>query len=105
MQRTATSISRLMQIKDVSKEDAERIRWIWHNVQGRRHARDQIDAILRTFGVEFLGVHKRSKEDVYYCNAGDTYATTVMFIGPRLIVGCWGDLVEANAVRDSANYY
>ena len=98
--RTAASIKNLMQIKDVTEEDAKSIRRIWRNDWKMSRARADIDAILRTSGVEFLGVHKRTGLDVYYCNAGDTYATTVLFIGPRLIVGCWGDLVETNAVRE-----
>lgn len=98
--RTAASIKNLMQIKDVTEEDAKAIRRVWHNDWKRSRAMEEIDHILRTSGVEFLGTHKRSDLSVYYCNAGDTYATTVLFIGPRLIVGCWGDLVETNAVRE-----
>lgn len=98
--RTAASIKNLMTIKDVTEDDAKSIRRVWHNDPIKRRARDDIDAILRTSGVEYLGRHKRTGHDVYYCNAGDTYATTVLFIGPRLIVGCWGDLMEANAVHE-----
>lgn len=104
--RTAASIKSLMQIKDVTEEDAKAIRAIWHaswksNTGGMTEARERIDAILRTSGVEWLGVHKRAGKSVYYCNAGDTYATTVLFIGHRLIVGCWGDLAEAlNHIMD-----
>lgn len=101
--RTAASIKSLMQIKDVTEDDAKRIRTLWRESTGiTRNLREKIDAILRTYGVEFIGVHKRSGYNVYYCNAGDTYATTVLFIGPRLVVGCWGDLVERDAVREPA---
>lgn len=102
--RTAASIKNLMQIKDVTEEDAEAIRALWRDVWENpclAQARDRIDAILRTSGVEWLGVHKRLGKSIYYCNAGDTYATTVLFIGGRLLVGCWGDLVECNMVRDA----
>lgn len=99
--RTAASIKSLMEIKDVTEEDAKAIRNIWKNDPIKRRAREDIDRILRTSGVEYLGVHKRSGEAVNYCNAGDTYATTVLFIGPRLIVGCWGDLVETNNIREA----
>lgn len=50
-------------------------------------------------GVECLGQDKRSGEWVYYCNAGDAYAPTILFRGRRLFVGCWGDLVERGAIR------
>lgn len=96
--RTAASIKFLMQIKDVTEEDAKAIRRIWHNDPVKKRAMGDIDAVLRTYGVEYLGLHKRSGYGVYYCNAGDPYATTVLFIGPRLIVGCWGDLMESDAV-------
>lgn len=104
--RTAASIKSLMQIKDVTEEDAKAIRAIWHaswrgGENNKVTARERIDAILRTCGVEWLGVHKRLGKAVYYCNAGDTYATTVIFIGGRLVVGCWGDLVERNMVREA----
>lgn len=96
--RRSASVKALMEIKDVTAEDAARIREIWFNVASRRGARGQIEAILRTYGIEYLGVHKRSHEHVYYANGGDTYDTTVLFIGPRLAVGCWGDLVERNMI-------
>lgn len=100
--RTAASIKSLMQIKDVTEEDAKAIRAIWRELPSESSfdKANKIDAILRTYGVEFLGQHRRTGAGVYYCNAGDTYATTVLFIGPRLVVGCWGDLVERNAVHD-----
>lgn len=106
--RRAASVERLMEIKDVTEEDAKAIRRLWHNDPITRKVREKIDAILRTSGVEYMGEHKRSGHHVYYCNAGDPYATTVLFIGPRLVVGCWGDLAEANAVREpvmNSGYY
>lgn len=99
--RRCASVKALMEIKDVTREDAQRIREIWFNEPIRRKARNEIDAILRTFGIEPIGVHKRLRLHVYYANAGDTYSTTALFIGPRLAVGCWGDLVERNLVREA----
>jgi hypothetical protein len=32
--------------------------------------------------------------DCQYCNAGDSYAMTVMYVNGRLCVGDWGSLVE-----------
>jgi hypothetical protein len=52
-------------------------------------------------GVEYLGEMKRARPwpvHVYYCNTGDTYAGTILFIGPRMVVGCWGDLVERGSI-------
>jgi hypothetical protein len=97
--RTCASMASLQTIKDVTPADAWLIRHYWRTLVDRRDARAAIDKVLRTHGVEYLGVRKRADEDVYYCNAGDTYASTVIFIGPRMVVGCWGDLIEAGKIR------
>ena len=125
---TSASVKRLMQIKDVTKEDADLIRAIWNGsfdtvadlaktypdayalcktYQGgkiRVLKRLCIDEILRTHGVEYLGWHKRASCDVHYCNAGEAYATTILFIGGRLTVGCWGDLVERNLITEPTQF-
>ena len=101
LNRTCPSVKALMEIKDVTQGDAERIRTIWKTVKPRREARDQIDIILRTYGVEYLGWHKRQCQHVYYCNAGDGYALTVVFIGPRMRVACWADYIERNLVSEN----
>ena len=88
--RKSASVRALCRIKDVTPADARAIRESWRTIPNRSDARAAVDRILRTFGVEYLGVHRRSGERVYYCNAGDTYATTVCFIGPRMVVCCWG---------------
>lgn len=112
---TAASVARLCEIKDVTEEDARLIRAIW-KARGadavaatdpkrwaaaqaaggnlRDNKRHMVDSVLNTCGVEFLGIHKRTDQRIYYCNAGDTYATTVIFDGGRLVVGCWGDYAD-----------
>lgn len=102
--RRAASVSALMSIKDVTEEQAKMIRALWHHSRYRSNARTAIDAVLRTYGVEYLGRNKRTNDEVYYCNAGDTYATTVLFVGPHLRVGCWGDLVERGTVATAPDY-
>jgi hypothetical protein len=102
--RIAPSIKSLMQVKDVTREDAKRIRDLWHNTVSRDRAWEAINEILRTCGVEWLGIHRRTGLSVRYANAGDTYATTLVSIGPRLTVGCWGDLVERNMIRSGSSY-
>lgn len=86
--RRAASVNRLMEIKDVTEDDANAIRHIWKTLP-RHDAYQKIDRILNTCGVEFLGVSRRG--DVYYCNGGDVYATTVIFTGDTLAVGCTAD--------------
>lgn len=59
-----------------------------------------IDDLLGTHGVEYLGTSRRTNAEVYYCNAGDSYAATIIFSGNALRVGCWGDLIEKRSVRE-----
>lgn len=102
--RRSPSISKLMEIKDVTFEDAEKIKKIWSTVGKRSEAMGQIDKIIHTHGREYLGLHRRRHDHVYYLNAGDTYNTTIIQIGIQLTVGCWGDLVERNLVKTEQSY-
>lgn len=53
------------------------------------------DEIMGTFGVEYIEHGRNAKSPVIeYCNAGDTYATTLLYVNGRYRVGCWGDIVE-----------
>lgn len=94
--RTAASIKSLMSIKDVTREDAEQIRHVW--LSYLTPMKKIIDRILKTSGVEYLGEHKRTGKRIWYCNAGDSYGTTVLFVGEHLRVGCWADLPERNMI-------
>ena len=92
------SIKKLCQIKDVTVADAKEIRAImqWPVASKFEETRmDLIDRVLRTHGVEFIqGNGTEGSPDILYCNAGDTYAITVLKVRGRFIVGCWGDIVE-----------
>jgi hypothetical protein len=93
------SIKTLMQIKDVTREDAIAIRAIMASGPGRDAngltRMQRIDRVLQTHGVEYTPAGRNAKSPaIYYCNAGDTYACTVLKVRGRFRVGCWGDLVE-----------
>lgn len=103
--RRCASIASLMTIKDVTREDAEAIRTAWKTARSRSEARMAVDKLLRTHGVEYLGVHKRTGQEVWYCNAGDPYASTVIFSGLSMRVDCWGDFVERGAMETEATGY
>ena len=103
--RKLASVKALCQLKDVTPELAEEIRHAWRTIPKRSEAREAVDRLFRSYGVEYLGVHKRSNFDVHYCNAGDAYAPTILFIGLRMVVGTWADLVERRAVRENVNQY
>ncbi len=52
--------------------------------------------IIGTYGVEYIERGSNAKSPcIEYCNAGDTYAATLMYVsGKGYRVGCWGDIVE-----------
>ena len=50
------------------------------------------------FGVEEFG-RDRLGRTVWYCNAGDSYSPTLAFVGRRMFVCCFADLVESKAYR------
>ncbi len=67
----------------------------------RTMALHAIDRVLGTHGVEPLGeVHMTAGPPYEYCNAGDTYATTLIYKRgcDRLFIGNWGDIVERDKV-------
>lgn len=57
-----------------------------------------IDRVLGTYGVEGLGPGRSGDyaPPYEYCNAGDTYSTTLIYkrATDTLLIGCWGDIVE-----------
>lgn len=90
------SVKTLLQIKDVTPEDATQIRSIMRKYHFTNALR-RIDAILQTCGVEHL-IHRNNRLCVSYCNNGDSYAPTVCYnleTGSYSVKG-WADWVEAN---------
>ena len=63
------------------------------------HKRELVNRLGGFHGVEYLGMHRRTDKEVRYCNAGEPYAPTLCFMGRRLFVACWGDLVERRTVQ------
>ncbi len=52
--------------------------------------------ITGCYGVETIAAGSNARSPrIEYCNAGDPYATTLMYVSGRgYVVGCWGDIVE-----------
>lgn len=90
------SVKSLMQIKDVTRKDALAIRAIMRGPRVESATRmERIDKILNTCGVEYtMRGHNQKSPGFYYCNAGDTYATTVIRVNGQFRVERWGDIVE-----------
>lgn len=58
-------------------------------------AMENINEILGLCGVECIPEGHNSKSPaIEYCNTGDTYDPTMMFINGSFRIGCWGDIVE-----------
>lgn len=97
------SVKTLMQIKDVTVEEAEHIRRLMQ-YQLPQTALRKIDEVLRTHGVEYIPSKKdgwNRAEGIDYCNSGDTYAPTVCYDNStgNYRVSSWGDIVEKNPSR------
>ena len=112
------SIKTLMRIKDVTRGDAVKIRAIlkcnsvdavteisdsalkyvrqcYHRPPLQLAKLTAIDAILQTFGVESIPHgHGMRSPSIDYCNAGDTYDLTLLWVRGRYRVASWGDIVE-----------
>jgi hypothetical protein len=61
-------------------------------------ALEKIDVILGTHGVEYIPAgHNAKSPAIDYCNTGDTYDTTVLWVhgGVGFRIGNWGSYVEA----------
>lgn len=112
------SVKRLQAIKDVTPAIARQIRQImrrevpipcggcglpdaayacrfYHDGRCRPSRLKAIDRLIGTFGVEYQAAGHNAKSPAFhYCNAGDTYDTTILKVGDRFVVGCWGDIIE-----------
>ena len=74
----------------------------WSRGKAVRQAMRTIDLVLETHGVEGIPQGHNSKSPaITYCNTGDPYMPTVMYLesqrhvsGGSFHVGCWGDIVE-----------
>lgn len=92
--RRAARLKDLLTLKDVSEETAKDIRLEWHTNPDRHQAMRAIDAMLNTFGVEEIPPSEaKHGRIVHYCNAGDSYAPTLIFVGGAMRVACWADYV------------
>ena len=82
------------------KEDVKKIRKILETYcYSPRKCLSKIDKILETCGVEYIKDIRDNyiqELGVLYCNAGDTYATTIFYDYDKgnYYISCWGDIVE-----------
>lgn len=54
-----------------------------------------INLVLGTHGVERVPRGRDEKSPaIMYCNTGDTYGTTVLYVNESYRIGAWGDIVE-----------
>lgn len=84
----------------------ERVHQLHHgHLESRRYGRQlAVDVLGEFHGVEYLGKNRHG-QDVDYLNAGDTYTPTLIFVGDRMFISCWGQLVESGYIKESDNPY
>lgn len=75
--------------------EVQRSNWLENFGQRSRSVLEYADKILNTCGIESFRIKVQGRvRQVTYCNAGDTYATTVLYYNNKYWAGCWGDLAE-----------
>lgn len=101
--RRSAGVNALQELKDVTPESANRIKHIWRTQTGLGRARK---AVAKEFGceVEYLGVHKKHGFDVYYCNSGDLYVPTIIFLNYNLVVGYTAYFLEKDIISNESPY-
>ena len=93
------SVKTLCELKDVTPEIARQMRAVMagpKKVDGLTRMQ-RLDALYGSCGVEYIPCGKGACSPAfYYCNAGDTYAPTIVkFAGTNTFrVTTWGDIVE-----------
>lgn len=88
--------------RTVDRTDAW-VRSCYHEPRWREQAEHAVDVLLETHGVEALfatGGRKSQRigwPEFTYCNAGDTYATTLVFDHrtDAVLITTWGDMLES----------
>jgi hypothetical protein len=103
---------RLPSIKTIEKsfpylirEDVKKIRKILENYcNSPEICLSKIDEILETYGVEYIEDSRdncRQTQGILYCNAGDTYAKTILYDYDKgnYYISCWEDIVQRNPKR------
>ena len=112
------SVKSIMEIKDVTLEQAKQIRAIlkmksveavcevskaaneyvdscYHVPPLKLVKLTAIDCLIGTFGVEYIrGKGTQRTPSIDYCNAGDCYNVTIYRVHGRYRVGCVADIVE-----------
>lgn len=95
----ARTVKRLLLAKRAELEDAipghDAVRY-GHDTPSLRM--EAISEALGMHGVEEF--RTRNGTRVLYCNAGDTYAPTLLRVGGHYRVGTWGDVAERMGTAD-----
>ena len=70
----------------------------WHGPTYSHRLLTAINEVIEGHGIERIRPRDEDRHPSYeYINMGDTYATTILLRSDgRLIVGCWGDIVEVH---------
>ena len=90
------SIHTLTENLDIDIEKAKRIRAIMSDASLSPADRlAAIDLLIGTHGVEYISAgHNKKSPAIAYCNAGDPYYSTVLYVNGHFMVCGWGAFVE-----------
>ena len=65
------------------------------NHRNKPSAMQVINDLLGLNGVEYIPEGRNSRSPaILYCNAGDPYDVTMLYVNGSYRIGCWGDIVE-----------
>ena len=98
------SIHTLTENLDIDIEKAKRIRAIMSDASLSPDDRlAAIDLLIGTHGVEYISAgHNKKSPAIAYCNAGDPYYSTVLYVSWLLIVLFFSRCVNDAALKDGA---
>ena len=80
---------------------ADWVRQCYHRPSDDELIQHAVDVTLETFGTEALWGDSCTQPEYVYCNAGDTYAATMIWRWDGWgwsdpFIACWGDIAERN---------
>jgi hypothetical protein len=79
---------------DAVKQTDSWIRSCYHEPSFHEKKMHALNVVLKMYGVEEI-LDSRGNLACEYLNAGDTYATTLLFYNGLYHIGTWGELVES----------
>jgi hypothetical protein len=89
-------------IKGKESPESYGVKTVWDDQFTNDEILQAIDCILGTCGVESVSIPGDYDSELYYCNTGDSYGTTVCYESAtgEWFIWSWADWYEYNSVLD-----